>query len=540
MIKRSAPVRPATLLALFATVLACALVAAWFVYGQPETGVDDAVIAFIYADHLQQGHGFVYNVGGERVEGFTSLLWVLITSGVLAVFGQVEAPLYIVNLVLVSLATATAAWVLGTHARLESEPTSGLSYSIVLFLAWLVASPAYVGWSLLSLLEVGLYGSLILLGASLLVLMAFHERPDRSYLHLVFSGVIAALVLTRPESIVIAPIFIALAFLVWSSRIGVGGGARRALLPCLAFAATLGAITSFRLWYFGFPLPNTYYAKVSDDLTHNLAAGGRYLVKFLHQNKLALIPLAAALVGTPSRAVALLRIRRRDQSFEERGRMVSELVLGLLVLSLTVVPTLAGGDHFAQSRFYQPLWPLLAMYLLVRAPRDLRSLARRRSADGHGHRLALAGLSAVVAFGLAAGVRWDEVRRDSDDSFALEFHVSEWGRESARHLAAAVGGQENPPAVGVICAGGFKRGYPFEVVDLMGLNHVRMGHSTADRYGPTNHAAFDPSVFFELSPELLMIDCGDFGQPCFPAGSEYARVDAMLKGLLGDADFVSM
>lgn len=42
---------------------------------EPQVGFDDANITQVYARHLAGGHGFVYNVGGERVEGSTSLIW---------------------------------------------------------------------------------------------------------------------------------------------------------------------------------------------------------------------------------------------------------------------------------------------------------------------------------------------------------------------------------------------------------------------------------------------------------------------------------
>ena len=48
--------------------------------GCPEIGVDDANIFMVYAKHLSEGHGFVYNSGGEKVEGFSSVLFVLILS----------------------------------------------------------------------------------------------------------------------------------------------------------------------------------------------------------------------------------------------------------------------------------------------------------------------------------------------------------------------------------------------------------------------------------------------------------------------------
>jgi hypothetical protein len=37
----------------------------------------------------------------------------------------------------------------------------------------------------------------------------------------------------------------------------------------------------------------------------------------------------------------------------------------------------------------------------------------------------------------------------------------------------------------------------------MGLNNVSMGHSSGDRKGNKNHAAFHPDVFFELDPDLV-------------------------------------
>lgn len=43
-------------------------------------GVDDANIYFVYMKNIAQGYGFVYSIGGEHVEGFTSLSWTLLGS----------------------------------------------------------------------------------------------------------------------------------------------------------------------------------------------------------------------------------------------------------------------------------------------------------------------------------------------------------------------------------------------------------------------------------------------------------------------------
>src|SRR5436190_11748383 len=38
---------------------------------------EDAMISMRYARHVAAGHGFVWNIGEEPIEGFTNLLWVL-------------------------------------------------------------------------------------------------------------------------------------------------------------------------------------------------------------------------------------------------------------------------------------------------------------------------------------------------------------------------------------------------------------------------------------------------------------------------------
>ena len=38
---------------------------------------EDAMISMRYARNLAEGHGLVWNVGEEPIEGFTNLLWVL-------------------------------------------------------------------------------------------------------------------------------------------------------------------------------------------------------------------------------------------------------------------------------------------------------------------------------------------------------------------------------------------------------------------------------------------------------------------------------
>lgn len=63
---------------IFLAIIFCITLIEFFYLGKPLNGIDDANIFLNYASHFAHGDGFVYNTHGERVEGFTSMLWVLI------------------------------------------------------------------------------------------------------------------------------------------------------------------------------------------------------------------------------------------------------------------------------------------------------------------------------------------------------------------------------------------------------------------------------------------------------------------------------
>ena len=60
-------------------------------------GIDDANIFFTYARNVARGEGAVYNIGGERVEGFSSPLFTLLCTCILLVTQQVEVMVLLIN-----------------------------------------------------------------------------------------------------------------------------------------------------------------------------------------------------------------------------------------------------------------------------------------------------------------------------------------------------------------------------------------------------------------------------------------------------------
>ena len=158
------------------------------------TGIDDANIFFVYARHVSAGDGFVFNPGGERVEGFTSLLWVLIAGAATAVGGSPETPLLVLNVLLVS---ATVLLCL-----------RGLSASwAIVFLFLLLSDPSFMVWHTSALMETALWSALL----TTLAIVGAQRLPIR-YESRVLTIVSALLVLTRPEALVWVPALLALLF----------------------------------------------------------------------------------------------------------------------------------------------------------------------------------------------------------------------------------------------------------------------------------------------------------------------------------------
>ena len=80
----------ARLLVLLLVLVGSAAWLAQFLSSTPLVGYDDANIFLVYARNIAGGHGFVYNVGGERVEGFTSPAWVLLCAAAMKITTRPE------------------------------------------------------------------------------------------------------------------------------------------------------------------------------------------------------------------------------------------------------------------------------------------------------------------------------------------------------------------------------------------------------------------------------------------------------------------
>jgi len=475
-----------------AVAILTATYVAWRMLSSPAVGVDDANIFFVYARNLVHGHGIVYNVGSEHVEGFSSVLYLLVCSAVFAVSSAPELVLFALNLAFAVAAGLCVLRVLADLAAALEIGRVGRLLCVVGFLAWLVSNPLYFAWNVVSLMDTGLYSLVLTAGFTLLAVIVLRGAPPTAGHSRGLALLIVLTVLVRPEGVLWSLVlFAAFAAIAWPDP----GTLKRLRLPFAALLLTPLALLVFRLNYFGYPFPNTYYAKVSASLLSTLGDGRRYFRVFEGFYGLwAVAPVC----------LLLLWIGYRLVTRAHRTRVVRFACLTALFSAVALlVPVLEGGDNFNGFRMYQPVYPLLFMPLLL-AGLGITAAARHKRTLG----CLLVALLAVALFhrpewpNFKASNRVDRTPTDEREAIGIDFYLASTERANAAALRRLL--QAGPPTVGMAAAGGFAFGYDGTVYDLLGLNDVRMAHADPVKTGPKGHQSFDKGVFFERSPDLVL------------------------------------
>ncbi|MEO6952358.1 MAG: hypothetical protein ABI321_11130 [Polyangia bacterium] len=285
--------------------------------------VDDAAISFSYARSIAHGAGAVITPGGERVEGYTNFLWVALLAGGIRLGAD---PFLLAHLlgallcVLVVLGTARLC-----HAvRGAPDVLDGAAACLVALI------PPVAYWSM-SGLEGGLYTALVV---GCLARLVF-ERDDATAFP--WSAIFAAgCALTRPDgaSILVLGLVYTLAC-----------GQRRKLWLFLALVPVL-AHEAWRYVYYAWPVPNTFYAKVSSafrfrELVDYRSQGWSYVLGFVMRYWLFALVVPALLALVPGRRWTY--------------RIIVVLALGAIVF----FPIYARGDWMSEGRFLVAGVPLL-------------------------------------------------------------------------------------------------------------------------------------------------------------------------------------
>jgi arabinofuranosyltransferase len=208
---------------------------------------DDAMISMRYAHNFARGYGLVWNPGDAPVEGYTNPLWVIY----MAVFHLFPIPPSKISLAIQISGALFMALNMVVVKKITEQFTAN---PFVIFAAVIITG--FYGplnnWSLLGM-EVSVLVWLVGLAVLKTIHMLKSERFSPWPYIILGIGTLIRVDMAVPYLTIFAFLLIAdpanrKRHLAW------GGG---------LFLAFILSQTAFRLWYYGDPLPNTYYLKVT-------------------------------------------------------------------------------------------------------------------------------------------------------------------------------------------------------------------------------------------------------------------------------------
>lgn len=471
--------------------------------------IDDAYISYRYAWNLAHGSGLVYNPG-EVVEGYTNFLWTVIASAAIwagmspagvALAGTIACGMGLVALsflLMRKLVTTHPMWqllpaiLLTADSSLVTYSARGSGIEAVPF-AFLIFAPVAALW------------------------------VGQSTRWNAVAGVLLALAsLTRPEGLLVAGVL--LGAWLWQNRRGGRTAGRMLLAALLPYIAIMVPYQLWRITFYGWPFPNTFYAKTGASGAV-LVRGIEYALQFVRRHWLlaALAPVWAVLLAWasvkgrrkadgPSRAIAL--------------RPLSGIVpaLGVLSLVYTLYVIYVGGDWFPSERFFVPLLAPLSVLATMSAIMLLgllrgRNLLRIGSLMFGGIVAAYVGFTLVqqspdgTLFGLFSRSAYENPVTGTlaDSTHRHNIYIDRWG-------AAGVWLRENtPPGTWTAARGAGAIAYYSQrpVVDMYGLNDLHIGHLPVANMGDAvaGHEKSDPAYVLSRQPAYVLASWEDYFDP---------------------------
>jgi arabinofuranosyltransferase len=293
---------------------------------------DDIFITLRYCDNVLAGHGPVYNVG-ERTEGYTHFLWfALLTVGRALGIGAdwlacwLPVPAFVGCLV----------WLVRLSGRLWPE-RGGLYGIPVAMLAWALHEDARRFAS--SGLETAAFTWALLAGVLALV------DPDRAARGRRAAWAFAIATLLRPEGMLYS--LLAGVTLLWGDR-----DTRRAARDfALVWLVLVLPLFVFRWVYYGWPLPNAYYAK---------SGSGAYWPQGWVYTRMYFATYPALLAAPLAVPAVAAWLRAADPTTRWHGRV---LVFVAAAAALTILYVTRVGGDFMFARFFIPTTPLLLLLI---------------------------------------------------------------------------------------------------------------------------------------------------------------------------------
>ncbi len=457
-----------------------ALLLFWWLWKYDFGLLDDAYIPMTYARNAAQGHGIVFFPNGERIEGYTSPIWM----GWLTLAALCGLPLpetaklsgLIFALAVVFLSVASY------RRQFHTEETPRYFGAVFWPLAAGLAVVCDVPLAAYSVsgMEAAAYSFFLLLLAYTLIL----RRSD-----FIVCLMMLVVSLTRPEG----QAFWFLCMGIWWLQGRLNKGLSLMFLTTVIIPYTFFIL--FRVYYFGQPFPNTFYAKHNFGGLELVGRGLEYTWYFFRPRPLYLFAILALLL----------------EKKELRGASLSFILFALLHVALV---TVEGGDHFTLHRF---MVPAIAFFAIL-SVRGVSLCAERLIQDRFGRiegakSKAVNAVLAVVVIAMlpAHGSQLFEFSRDTRCHFAqgAKYHLStvKWTRSWA--LVGQWLKEKYPPdtLIAVINSGAIPYYSELRCIDMLGLNDRTIAR-TPMKYESLclpGHDRSNSGYVLEQKPKLIQL-----------------------------------
>lgn len=440
---------------------------------------DDALISLRYARRLLQGSGLTWN-DGERVEGYSNLLWVLLCAALGGLGMDLIGAARLLGLAAAAATVAALAWSARPRV-LDEAPAAPAAVTAA------ALSGPLAAWSVGGL-ETTLLAALLAWACALALPLCAGGPTGRRGAGP--GALLALLCLTRPDG----PLLVAgLCAGVLAAR-GSGHGTLRLILwLALPPLAAVAAQMLFRLGYYGHWLPTSASVKLALD-SSRWSSGLGYVSAGLAS--LAGLALPAALLALPPRGSDAARLRF----------LAPPLLLWSAYVALLAYDIMPARRHMV---------PILVLLCLALA-QGVRGLARSRPA------LRVAGWMLAALCLLAHAI----IQRDDPENRHARHERWVWdGQVVGRMLARGFGAQR--PLLAVSAAGCLPYFSELPALDLLGLNDAHLARRRPRDMGAgvPGHELGDGAYVLAREPDLVIF-CGPAGSPspCFRSGSEMVAV----------------
>ena len=411
---------------------------------------DDMYIFLVYAKNFIQGNGLTYN--GTVVEGFTSAAWVALLT--LIGFTKIPLPQLAEGLSMLS-------------GLLALFTTYKLAKSMGIQNGWIALIPAtllavtgdFAFYSVVGLEEV-LFTALI----TLCMALVYSQPAERLLQSNSYPLLNALVILTRPEGALLC----ALLFLIMLRKDNL-----HLVIQCgLKLILFLAPVLLLKRYYYGYWLPNTWYAKGNAGLA-NMGQGAIYFIFNIRRYLGVFVIMAAILVYG----------LYRDRSSHLR----TVLPLLSMIFVWFVYMIIQGGDNMVGGRFLLPIIPALYCVFVKYALE-----VRLRPAE--------IGLSTVVlGISLIYGYVADP---------GLYLQAQSWRDAFSIRKDAGMYLHDNFPKDTVVAlnpAGIIPFYSELETIDMLGLNDIHIAHEGKRDYSLWYaHQAGDGAYVLSRKPDIII------------------------------------